>query len=63
MGLGVPARRPLNPAMRPWSGAVGQDRVRGREEGKQSLSPGLKFTVFGGQQQQLCRATWGQGGR
>ena len=37
LGLGVPARRPLNPAMRPWSGAVGQDRAE--EEERKESSP------------------------
>ena len=37
LGLGVPARRPLNPAVRPWSGAVGQDRAK--EEERKENSP------------------------
>ena len=57
LGLGVPARRPLNPAMRPWSGAVGQDRAE--EEERKKKSSLSSFAVFGGQQ--LCRATWGHG--
>ena len=31
LGLGVPARRPLNPALRPWRGALGQDRAEEKE--------------------------------
>lgn len=53
LGLGVPARRPLNPPGRPWRGALGKDRAEEEEKGnrKQSTESGLKFTVFGGKQQ------------
>lgn len=52
-GLGVPARRPRNPPVRPWRAALGQDRDEEgerKENGKQSTESGLKFTVFGGKQ-------------
>lgn len=40
LGLGVPARRPLNPPVRPWRRALGQDRVE-EEEGKETGSSPL----------------------
>lgn len=53
LGLGVPARRPLNSPLRPWRGPLGKDGAEGEERGnrKQSTESGLKFTVFGGKQQ------------
>lgn len=35
LGQGVPARRPRNPAARPWRGALGQDGLRKRREREQ----------------------------